>query len=299
MYSIYIIQNKINNRMYIGKTNNFDKRIYRHLYELRNNKHHCIHLQRAWNKYGEENFTYFEALNNLTEEQVKEYEEYLIDKYYGFLYNVSKQSSGGDLISYHPNLDQIKEKHSVNGTKWWESKSEKEKEEFAEKFKGENNAMFGKTHSQEARLKISKVQKGRKMSEEQRLTVSKNQRKRFSDPKEREKVSERNRKRYQNPEERIKTSEANKKRYSDPTEREKMSAIGKKRYEKDYHVYMPNGEVLFFKNKCDIIEYFKINYNVGRWTIDNLIKTGEKWNPLKDEYKFLTGLRIVINGENK
>lgn len=299
MYSIYIIENKINKKLYIGKTKDFEKRIKRHLWDLKNNKHHSLHLQRSWNKYGEEAFTSFEALNNLTADEAKENEEYLINKYYNYLYNVSKQSSGGDLVSYHPDLESIKKKHSENGTKWWESKDEKEKNEFANKFKGENNAMYGITHTEEARIKISNANKGRKMNDEQKQKMSEFQRNRFSDPKERQKVSERNRNRYEDINERKKTSEANRIRYENPIEREKMSIIGKKRYEKDYNIHMPNGKLLKFTNLCDIIEYFKNNYLIGKWTIKELIKTGEPWNPVREKHKHLTGLKIIVNVINE
>jgi group I intron endonuclease len=294
MYSIYIIKNILKGKVYIGSTNNFKQRIYRHLFELRRNKHHSIHLQRAWNKYGEENFTYFELLTELTKEQAKEKEEFLINKYYDVSYNVSKKSSGGDLISYHPNLDEIKEKHREIGNNWWESKTEEEKKEFANKFVGENNAMYGKTHTSEARKKISEVQKGRKMSDEQKTIVSNTQRKRYSNPEERKKVSQRNIERYKDPIQRVKTSEANKKRYSDPIEREKMSVSGKKRYEKNYKVFIPNENTLNFKNLCDIIEYFKENYNVGRWVIKNLLKSGIPWDTKKKEFENLKGLQIIV-----
>jgi len=53
---IYKIENIKNNKKYIGSTINFEKRKKYHLWELRNNRHHSIILQRAWNKYKEHNF---------------------------------------------------------------------------------------------------------------------------------------------------------------------------------------------------------------------------------------------------
>ena len=55
---IYCYTNKINNKSYIGRTENIHKRWLRHISELNSNKHHCLHLQRAWNKYGKDNFTF-------------------------------------------------------------------------------------------------------------------------------------------------------------------------------------------------------------------------------------------------
>ena len=56
---IYCIENIINNRKYIGLSRDIKRRWCEHKSELRNN-HHCnIHLQRAWNFYGEEAFKFY------------------------------------------------------------------------------------------------------------------------------------------------------------------------------------------------------------------------------------------------
>jgi group I intron endonuclease len=54
---IYIIQNNINNHIYIGSSINVKKRFNSHRNLLNTNKHPNSHLQAAWNKYGRENFT--------------------------------------------------------------------------------------------------------------------------------------------------------------------------------------------------------------------------------------------------
>jgi group I intron endonuclease len=54
MTGIYCIQSKVKTeRIYIGSSNDIDKRWYEHLRVLRLNKHHSIQLQRHFNKYGE------------------------------------------------------------------------------------------------------------------------------------------------------------------------------------------------------------------------------------------------------
>lgn len=55
---IYMIKNILNNNKYIGSTNNFKRRFNKHRSELRKNIHHSIHLQRAYNKYGEDKFIF-------------------------------------------------------------------------------------------------------------------------------------------------------------------------------------------------------------------------------------------------
>lgn len=49
---IYCIENKINNKTYIGSSKNLYQRLLKHFALLRHNKHENAHLQSAWNKYG-------------------------------------------------------------------------------------------------------------------------------------------------------------------------------------------------------------------------------------------------------
>lgn len=55
---IYKIENKLNGKMYVGLTNNIDRRWGEHRKNLRQGKHPNIHLQSSVNKYGIENFTF-------------------------------------------------------------------------------------------------------------------------------------------------------------------------------------------------------------------------------------------------
>lgn len=82
---IYHIINKVNNKRYIGQTINFQNRKITHLRNLRTNKHHSSKLQRAWNKYGENNFEFYvkeieiekiEDLYFLEIEEIKKYDSY-------------------------------------------------------------------------------------------------------------------------------------------------------------------------------------------------------------------------------
>lgn len=80
MGHIYQIRNIVNNTLYIGsvlKRNPSDRWI-RHRKDLRGNIHHSLHLQRAWNKYGESNFI-FEILEEVKSNVIVR-EQYYIDK---------------------------------------------------------------------------------------------------------------------------------------------------------------------------------------------------------------------------
>lgn len=74
---IYQITNKVNKKIYIGSTNNLEKRISQHITQLNHNAHCNKHLQAAWNKYGKENFN-FEVLETVPfEMQFQKEQEYL------------------------------------------------------------------------------------------------------------------------------------------------------------------------------------------------------------------------------
>ena len=55
---IYKITNIKNGKVYIGSSLNLKTRIQKHFADLKNNKHHSVHLQRAYNKYGINSFKY-------------------------------------------------------------------------------------------------------------------------------------------------------------------------------------------------------------------------------------------------
>lgn len=55
---IYCILNKINNKKYIGSAIDLKNRKYQHFKALSTNRHHNKHLQRSYNKYGENSFVF-------------------------------------------------------------------------------------------------------------------------------------------------------------------------------------------------------------------------------------------------
>lgn len=67
MYVIYEIRNIVNGKKYIGKTSNFNSRISCHKNLLFQGRHDIFQLQKDWDKYGSESFTFAEiacAVNN-------------------------------------------------------------------------------------------------------------------------------------------------------------------------------------------------------------------------------------------
>lgn len=77
---VYMITCILNKRIYVGSATDLRHRHRVHFRTLRQNKHHNLYLQRAWNKYGEEAFT-FEILELvLVPEMLTAREQYWFDK---------------------------------------------------------------------------------------------------------------------------------------------------------------------------------------------------------------------------
>jgi group I intron endonuclease len=57
---IYIIENTLNGRFYVGSTTDFHRRRLTHLRELREGKHCNSFLQRDWSKCGDQSFRFIE-----------------------------------------------------------------------------------------------------------------------------------------------------------------------------------------------------------------------------------------------
>lgn len=99
---IYFIINQITKERYVGKTTNFSRRKSEHLLHLREQRHINKKLQSAFNKYGEENFTFVKiAFDDITKEELNEQEQYYINYYDSFNkgYNLTLGGDGGDTRS--------------------------------------------------------------------------------------------------------------------------------------------------------------------------------------------------------
>ena len=77
---IYCISNKENNKRYIGQAVDIEKRFHQHQYALRNNQHHNQHLQNAYNKYGQDNFSFL-ILKRCKYQYLDRFEKLFIRKY--------------------------------------------------------------------------------------------------------------------------------------------------------------------------------------------------------------------------
>jgi len=105
MAFIYQIRNLANNKIYIGSTQKHNlRRKGEHFCQLKGNYHYNNHLQKAFNKYGEENFV-FEVLEEIKFGEEDNDSKYLIVttkeiEYINKLnpaYNICKETKGGKL----------------------------------------------------------------------------------------------------------------------------------------------------------------------------------------------------------
>lgn len=93
---IYHITNKQNGKKYIGKSVHIEHRLKDHFARLEKNKHHSKELQRAYNKYGKDNFIVdFHQVEVKDEDELSKMEIQEIEKYDSF-HNGYNETLGGD-----------------------------------------------------------------------------------------------------------------------------------------------------------------------------------------------------------
>ena len=137
---IYSITNLVNDKQYVGSTNNYNKRKTQHLSNLRNNRHTNPYLQNAWNKDDGENNFVFNLEVEIDESQLLIVEQIYIDNNIGG-YNITKFADAptrGRRFRGRQVSDQTKMKIS--------------------------ESLKGKKHTNETKKKISEIHKGKKLS---------------------------------------------------------------------------------------------------------------------------------------
>ena len=148
---IYRIINLVNNKFYIGSSNNIERRWSKHKRMLNCNKHHSRHLQNSWNKYGQENFI-FEIIEECLKEILLEREQWYLDELQCYLrengFNVCKnvvQTSKG--LTY----EEIHGEEKAKQLKDQLSRSYEEKfgEEKANEIKAKQSKTFEEIHGEE------------------------------------------------------------------------------------------------------------------------------------------------------
>lgn len=98
MIGIYQIKNIINDYLYIGKSEDINRRWKEHARQLNQNKHHNANLQLDWNKFGAENFE-FKVVEECSGDELgfKELENIWA---YNYIYNLYNPLSYKDEIVF-------------------------------------------------------------------------------------------------------------------------------------------------------------------------------------------------------
>lgn len=143
---IYKIQNKVNGKVYVGASRNIKARFRQHKSTLRNNVHICKELQSEYNEYGEDKF-FHEVLEVCDEELLNKREQFWTDK----------------LKSNNANYGYNRRKDVTNnGGIEFTEEAKKNVRKNKPVTKGKKNGMYGKTHTEEIRKRLSENHKGSK-----------------------------------------------------------------------------------------------------------------------------------------
>jgi group I intron endonuclease len=178
---IYKIINLVNDKFYVGSTSNQRERFRTHRNKLRRGVHHCLHLQAAWNKYGEEKFAFKVVAQIPDEESLQEAEDLWLVQHVGkpYCYNAGLRSGApmrGIQKERHPNFGRPvseEQKQQISQTL---------KDFYAEDYF--NHPRVGKQHTEETKAKISASKKanpvayweGKERSQETRQKIGDAQR---------------------------------------------------------------------------------------------------------------------------
>ena len=158
---IYAIRNLVNNHIYIGSSINLEKRNYNHFRNLKNNKHGNDYLQKAYNKYGKDNFI-FEIISYIEDKtKLIEYEQKWLD-FFNPEYNILK-TAGSPLGTKMSDETRKKISESKKGKPSW-NKGIKTGQVPSNSWKGKPSWNSGLTKETDDRIKqyglnVSKTKK--------------------------------------------------------------------------------------------------------------------------------------------
>lgn len=181
---IYKITCIANNKIYIGSAIDLRNRKYKHFGDLSKNKHHSIYLQRAWNKYGSDAFT-FEVIEYVLPISLIAREQYWLNKLKPFGtkgYNSAREA--GSRLGMKNSPEHIeKSRQATTGRK----RSPEEIERIRQSMIGKKRTPEHIENSRQARLgkkrppgvmeKVRQANLGRKHTPETRAKMSQSQKK--------------------------------------------------------------------------------------------------------------------------
>lgn len=115
-YYVYKLTFSGTNKVYIGQTKSLENRFSQHKRALQGGYHINSDMQKYYsNNSCDMSLEVIDVLEDKS--SADSFEEKLIEENYTSIFNISKNSGGGDILSYHPNLDEIKEKLKCSNAK--------------------------------------------------------------------------------------------------------------------------------------------------------------------------------------
>jgi group I intron endonuclease len=160
---VYFLINTDNGKIYVGSSDNIRRRRDDHLRRLRGGYHDNVYLQRSWNKYGEEKFT-FGVLERCPPDQLVQREQHWINKFrcYRFKHGYNRSPTAGRTTGFKHSKE-TKEKMAAR------KRGVPMKPEVRQRI---SEAHKGKPKSEEWRPHLWDNRRGYKHSEETRKKMS-------------------------------------------------------------------------------------------------------------------------------
>lgn len=175
--TIYAIQCKVNNKIYIGQTINYKSRIKYHKDFLRKNKHTNPYLQEDYNKYGASSFIFYKLEDNVPNGLNLERETYYMNMYGGTnsdnIYNVKGNYNDDNELYAKSKVAHFNGKYDVfRGHLHTEQSKQQISKSLKQAYKegrhqlagavvgncsGSNNAFYGKHHTEVVKQKLSEI----------------------------------------------------------------------------------------------------------------------------------------------
>lgn len=214
---IYVLQCQNTNKVYVGSARNGNKRLRNHFNALRNGRHENSYLQRAWNKYGEANFS-GRIIENCTSRNRWCREQYWIDNLracnHKFGFNVMHSVQG--LL---PSPVMSKKLKAFWRIRWANPEYKKKRTE----------ELCGLVKKPGVREKMQAAKRLHWQDQNYRELQSKKHKLYASDPKVRDYLRQRTFNLWKDPEYRAKQLRERKVRFSDPAFRLKLSIAARNR----------------------------------------------------------------------
>lgn len=164
MIAIYKITNVKNGKFYVGSTVDTRVRFQTHRRQLRKGTHHCAPLQAAWSKYGEECFKFSVAENVNSKDDLFEAENRWLSEHHGkiYCYNISRFADAPMRGVKFSDEHSAKISVAMKGNQFAKGYKRTPEECEAIRLRKIGNTNFlGKTHSEEARARLSAAHQGK------------------------------------------------------------------------------------------------------------------------------------------